>query len=410
MPAIRPFRALRYNPEVVSDLSRVVSPPYDVIDAQEQERLYQASPYNIVRLILGKQSSSDTDSDNRYTRARREFDAWQESRVLSRDQAPALYLVEHAFPDGGRTRSRLGFIALLELGDAVERAVYRHEATLAAPKQDRTKLLDAVPASLEPIFCVYPDAGGAIQARLHDLTAAATPSSRAAVNGETVRVWAVTEPSVIEEIRCVLAQVAVLIADGHHRFEVACAQRARYGALMSYFVSMEEPSLIVRPIHRVLQEGGAADLQALRSVCAVEQAPDLASIIRWLQGGGDQGRFGWYDGRALSRVTVHPERLARWLMAPSVPLPVATLDVSLLHGLILPELGLKNGTTGIRYAADTAAAVREVDAGEGRSAWLLRGIPLPQVYALASQGLSLPPKSTYFYPKIPSGLTINPLV
>ena len=113
MATIRPFRALRYNPEVVSDLGRVISPPYDVIDAQEQERLYQASPYNFVRLTLGKQSPSDTDLDNRYTRARREFDAWQESRVLSRDQAPALYLVEHAFPDGEASTPAWGSLRCL---------------------------------------------------------------------------------------------------------------------------------------------------------------------------------------------------------------------------------------------------------------------------------------------------------
>ena len=409
MVTIRPFRALRYNPELISDLGRVLSPPYDVIDADEQERLYQVSPYNIVRLILGKSSPRDTDQDNRYTRARRDFDAWQESRVLSRDPTPALYLIEHTFAEDGHARSRVGFIALLELGDAVERAVYRHEATLAAPKHDRMKLLETVPASLEPVFCVYPDAGGAMQARLRALIAGAAPTAHATMSGETIRVWAMTEPSVIQELGRALARVAVLIADGHHRFEVAYAQRARCGALMSYFVSMAEPSLVVRPIHRLVTLGPKATPEILEPLCRIEPFTDLAAVIRWLEDDqGERGRFGYYDGRALYGLTVRPDRAARWLMAPTVPLPLATLDLSLLHGLVLPELGVDKDD--IRYTADATQAVQAVDRLDAESAWLLRGIPLAQVYALASQGLTLPPKSTYFYPKVPSGLTIHPLV
>ena len=159
MPILEPFRALRYQPERVQGLSRVLAPPYDVISPAQQDALYHASPYNAVRLILGKQAPTDTDADSRYTRARRDFDAWRASGVLSQDAAPALYLIEHTFPQDGQRRTRLGFLALLRFTDPIERAVYRHEATLAAPKVDRTKLLEAIPANLEPIFCVYPDAG-----------------------------------------------------------------------------------------------------------------------------------------------------------------------------------------------------------------------------------------------------------
>ncbi len=404
MAAIRPFAALRYHPTVAGELSRLIAPPYDVIDPEEQEQLYGASDHNIIRLILGKQSPADSPSDNRYTRAKRDFAAWRTRGILRQDASPAYYLIEHAFQDDGATRRRLGFIALLQLDEATRGSVYRHEATLAAPREDRTKLLEAVPANLEPIFCVYPDAGAAVQALLEGVARRSAPTVTAELHGESIRLWAITDGSIIQDVTRRLEPLAVLIADGHHRFEVAFANRNRYGAVMSYFASMEDPALRVRPIHRLIQ-GPAIKKKALEGNCLVEPAENLSALTAWLSQAEGHGRFGLYDGSALYRVTVKPERMAGWLMAPSVPLPVATLDVSLLHGLLLPALGV-NGS--VRYVADASQALDAVRRGEGGCAWLLRGIPLAQVYALASQGMTLAPKSTYFYPKVPSGLVINP--
>ncbi|MBI2496184.1 MAG: DUF1015 domain-containing protein [Candidatus Omnitrophica bacterium] len=410
MAAIHPFRALRYSPDVIHDLSRVIAPPYDVIEAEEQERLYQASSYNIVRLILGKQYPTDTSEDNRYPRAAADFANWRKNQVLRQDPTPALYVIEHQFASGGAMRSRLGFIALLELGESIERSVYRHEATLAAPKEDRTRLLEAVPANLEPIFCVFPDRDGTVQGILRGLTKRERMTAAGTLHGEAVFVWVITDPDVIQQVTRQLSSVAVLIADGHHRFEVAVAHRARYGTVMAYCVSMEDPALEVWPIQRVVQYSSKASLQSLQGVCVVQPASDLAEVLRWLTAEGAEGRFGCYDGRGWSCVTVEPERLAAWLMAPPMPLPLAVLDVSLLHGLILPNLGADGADrAGVRYTAEVSQAVRMVDRGQGSSAWLLRGLSLKQVYALATQGLTLPSKSTYFHPKVPSGLMINPL-
>ena len=410
MAVVRPFRALRYDSSRVGGLSAVLAPPYDVIDAQEQDQLYTRSPHNVVRLILGKQSAADTPTDSRYTRSARDFAAWQEQGILRRDPIPALYLIDHSFQSAGACRSRLGFLALLEFTDPMERSVLRHEKTLAAPKEDRTKLLDAVPASLEPIFLVYPDEGGATQALLRSCLAAA-PDAAGSLGGEEIRLWAVTDPSVIQRVTVALEPSAALIADGHHRFEVACSRRSRHGALMAYFVSMEEPSLMVRPIHRVVSSDRRLEVEAFGGLCATEPVPDLAALTRWLDSERAPGRFGWSDGRVFYRLTVPSDRLERWLETSSVPTPVARLDVSLLHGLLLPSLGFSGAT--IRYAADARQALGELhgDSSAERygSVWLLRGIPLADVYQIAAQGLTLPPKSTYFYPKVPSGLAINPL-
>ena len=411
---VRPFCGLRYDLGRVGDLNRVIAPPYDVIGEEEQEQLYQVSPYNIVRLILGRQSAKDTDQDNRYTRAQRDFNSWRQSGILKCDAKPSLYLIEHSFVHAGTSRARLGFIGLLELRDALNGAVYRHEATLAAPKADRTKLLDAVPANLSPIFCIYPDAGAALQHAFQRVTSDVEPIARAMLHGESIRLWALTDPALIEQICRGLSSVAVLIADGHHRFEVAYARRDRYDALMSYFVSMEDPGLIVRAIHRVVARSSAEHLSKLRQLCQVEPMKELAALLQWLETGTGRGRFGYSDGQALYGVTLNSERMAQWLMAPPVALPLAMLDVSLLHGLLLPQLGLRSspttpeGESEIRYTADASEALRMANGG-GCAAWFLRPIPLSQIYALASQGMSLSPKSTYFYPKVPSGLTINPL-
>ena len=462
MAAIRPFRALRYNPQSIHDLSQVIAPPYDVIDPKQQEQLYRASRYNVVRLILGKQDPQDTPSDNRYTRARRDFEAWCGQGILQPDPVPALYLVEQTFHIQETSCTRLGFIGLLGLQGAMERIVYRHEATLAAPKADRTKLLHALPANLCPIFCVYPDAGRQVQSLLERAVERTAPIGQARLGGEALRLWALTSPELIEEIARRLAPVTMLIADGHHRFEVAYAHRDRYGALMSYFVSMADSGLVVRPIHRiipppaaapeapsacevddplsadaagggVIHHGGGHVLEVLRQLCVVEPVADLAVVTRWLQDPAPPeqrrvGRFGCCDGRQLYQVTLKPEALLAWLEHPSVAGPIASLDVSLLHHLILPHLAgspkahpatavhrvgswaleeLLRSNIAVEYTADAAQAIRAAGDRPGSWAWVLRGIPLADIYALASRGHLFAPKSTYFYPKVPSGLTIN---
>jgi uncharacterized protein (DUF1015 family) len=407
MVAIRPFCALRYDLGAVGDLTRVIAPPYDVISPEEQERLYQASPYNIVRLILGKQEAADTQTDNRYTRARRDFAAWCEQGILRADPNPGLYLIEHTFVSDGCSRRRLGFIALLELDGEVLRQVFRHEMTLAAPKADRTKLLQAVPANLEPIFCVFPDDGGAVQGLLEEVTQHASPLAQATIHEEGVRLWGLTDPPWVRDVVRRLSGVSVLIADGHHRFEVALAQRGRYGMVMSYFVSMAEPALVVRPLHRVIQQEGPVDVEALRRLGRLAPVNDLAALAQWLDESQGPGRFGFADGACLYRLEVSPDVVGRWLMAPPVPLAVATLDVSILHELVLPSLGSAAQSAKTEYTAEAAQAIEPARSGRASCAWLLRAIPLAQVFALAAHGLTLPPKSTYFYPKVPSGLALN---
>ena len=411
MVRISPFRALRYDPARAGELSCAVSPPYDVIDAPHQERLYAASPYNIVRLTLGRQSPTDTDDDNRYTRARRDYDAWCRQGILRQDAAPALYAIEHAFtpppltdPVGVR-RTRLGIIAVLDLDDGVE-GVLKHEQTLAGPKEDRTRLLEAVPANLEPIFCVYPDAVGGMQRQL--AAACQVPPTAATTLGtEGVRLWVIQDTNFIAAFKQHLTSLPVLIADGHHRFEVGFANRERCRGLMVYFVSMADPALVVHPIHRLLDR--APGPQALGSVCEVEPVADGPAALDWVLGqGAKQGSFGYCEGGTAYRVRVRPEARERWVVGSGQPSDLARLDVSVLHGLLFPAMGVSSEQ--VRYTGNPSEVWAALRSGSAKAAWLLREIPLAIVYKLAEAGHVMPPKSTYFYPKVPSGLTINPFV
>jgi len=403
MVCIHPFRALRYSREAVPELSDVLAPPYDLIDAAQQEQLYQTSPYNIVRLILGKQQPTDTDVENQYTRARGAFEAWCDQGILRQDPRPAFYVIEHEFQDGNDRRVRLGFSGLLQLDGELDRAVYRHERTFAGPKADRTKLLEAVPANLSPILCVYP--GGAVPGILRDVIHREPSIAQANLGTQALRVWAMTDPSLHQEIARHLASTAVMIADGHHRFEVAWAKRTRYPALMCHFVSMEDPALILRPIHRVARHAGRQIEATLRQVGTMEKVGDLRALMQWLSADGGAGRFGYYDGHTLYTIRLGARAVDRWLADSAMSPALATLDVSILHGLLLPHLGIAGN--GLQYVVGDAEAVKTVDRTPGYGAGLLRGIALQQIYDLAVSQQVLPQKSTYFYPKALSGLTLN---
>jgi uncharacterized protein (DUF1015 family) len=407
----------------VGELSRVLAPPYDVISGKQQAQLHEASPYNIVRLILGKDSPADTETANRYTRAGETFAAWCADGVLQPDLVPALYVTAHTFRDEqGAPQTRLGFTALMELDESTPQGVYRHEATLTAPKADRMKLLEAVPANLSPIFCVYPDEGARIHRLVQDVLAGTAPIAQASLPEEIVRLWVINEPDLMDALARHLASVAVLIADGHHRFEVAYATRHRYRALMSHFVSMGDPALIVRPLHRVVRLEPGREPAAVREFCALAPIGNLEALNRWLNAESSAGSFGYYDGRGLYKATPRSSARTQWQKTTRLAPALASLDVSLLHGLILPRLGVDptaitdeapgrdatGGVRGVQYVPQAHEALRAIDRGEADLAWFVRGLPLQQVYALAAQGLLLPPKSTYFYPKLLSGLTINP--
>ncbi|MBI4323065.1 MAG: DUF1015 domain-containing protein [Candidatus Omnitrophica bacterium] len=410
MVALAPFRALRYNPDRIGTLGPVLAPPYDVISPDEQEQLYQASPYNVVRLIYGQELPDDDERHNRYTRAKDAWARWRADGVLIREAQPAVYLCEQAFVWEGRPAKRLGVIALLDFEGSAGQ-VLRHEATFQGPKTDRAHLLEAVRANLSPVFCIAPDPQRRLHQCLEQITAQQPPLATARFRGDEVRLWAVTDPGAIGRIAGRLAGVRMLIADGHHRFEVALAHRHLSASVMTYVALREDPALVVRPIHRVLRAAPQQREQwrrQLEALCRLEPRASAEELMRWLSAAPGHGCFGYYDAGGFSAVSLREAVVAEWLLRPSVPPALAGLDVTILHQALLPRLPGANGQ-GCWYTPDHEQAIeRARQYGPDGCAWLLRPIPLAQVFAVAGEGLALPQKSTFFYPKVLSGLVFNP--
>jgi uncharacterized protein (DUF1015 family) len=420
MVAISPFRALRYNLDKVGSLSSVIAPPYDVISPEAQERLYRASPYNVVRLILGKQSAEDTQTDNRYTRAKKTFDEWIKEKIIVQDPKGAIYLYEHSFSWQGRVLSRLGFVAQLDFEGSVPGKVLAHESTFQEPKTDRAHLVDAVRANLSPVFCVVPDSDAKVFSLLDGWRSSRKPLAETVISEtkESIRVWAVDDKESIGRLKSALASHAVLIADGHHRFAVAFSKKELHPGVMTYFSCLADPALVMRPIQRVVKRASSmlsTWASALNSLCEVVELGSLKEVNEWLGKSDAPGLFGYFEKGRFYRLEVRREVIANWLMHPSVALPLASLDVSILHQLMLPRLASYEGADGgsvsyslCSYTPDSQEAVGMTEKDPALNcAFILRPISLSVVFSIASQGLTLPQKSTYFYPKVLSGLFIN---
>ncbi len=420
MVAVAPFRALRFNRSVVGDLSAVLAPPYDVISPADQDRLYNASPFNIIRLIYGREQPTDSETSNRYTRARQALGEWRRDGVLVRDEEPAIYVCEHGFSWNGRRVRRTGWIALLQLEGSWPDQVLLHEATFDGPRADRAKLIESVRAHLSPVFAIVPDDDQELTRLLEEITAGAPEATaqapdigRVGTEPEELRLWTVRDPRHIARFQRSMRPASVLIADGHHRLAAAVSKRDLCPAVMTYFARRDDPGLIVRGYYRVIGFGPEAGQQwriRLQDSCAIEPAAHHDDALRWLAAARGPGKFAVFGKGSSYQVSIKPEALTRWLNAPSVPAPLAPLDVSILHQLLLSKaLGSTNGAAGqIRYTPDPAKALELVEHEPDQWAWILRPVDLREVFEIAGRKLTLPQKSTYFYPKVVSGIAINP--
>ncbi len=434
MAEIAPFRGILYDPSRV-DASRVLAPPYDVIDAEERGQLMALDPHNAVRLIL-----PDGEGDAKYPEAARVLDAWLADGSLQRDARPALYRYHQVFTSaelGGRTVTRRGFIAAVRLHRFEERIVLPHERTLSGPKADRLKLMDATSAHFSQIFTMYSDPAGETDRAFAPAERRTPTLDGTTADGTRHVLWRVDDAETIGRVARHLAPLPLYIADGHHRYETMLALRdrmreraggasdprspAEFGTL--FLCNMDDPGLVVLPIHRLVS--GLADFQ-----------PDtfLAKVAPWFDatplGGAaldaDQVRTALADSSRLrpSFVAAFPGRdpvllALRASVSPASagvagPSAVSGLDVSVLHGLVLEQaLGIdraaQEAQTNIDYVKDTAKALRRVAAGEGQVAFLMHATRIDQVKAVADAGEFMPQKSTFFYPKIASGVVINPI-
>ncbi|HZS36282.1 MAG TPA: DUF1015 domain-containing protein [Polyangia bacterium] len=437
MAEIAPFRGILYDPKKAGRADRLLAPPYDVINDADRARLAALDPHNCVRLILPKDAQGG-DSDGKYAEAARELNAWLDEGVLRRDDAPALYRYHQIFKEpgegGARTFTRKGFICRIRLRRFDEGVVLPHERTLAGPKADRLKLKRATRCHLSQVFGLYSDPERSTDAPFEKLEREAPLLDGTTTDGVTQRLWRLTDAASQNKVVAALADKKVYIADGHHRYETMLALRdelraesggnprssVEFGTI--FLANMDDPGLLVFPTHRVVHGLESFDFARLiEGARAFFTADELkvtnAAAVRaeLAERGRRAPTFAAARGNRIVYLTLRGDvDLTR---VPSLvgPQVVRQLDVTLLHALIIEYvLGIDRAAqerqTNLRYVKDTAAALAEAGAPGVQAVFVMNPTPVAQVKAVADAGEVMPQKSTFFYPKLASGLVLNPIV
>jgi uncharacterized protein (DUF1015 family) len=452
MPTISAFRGVRYDLGHVGSLSNVIAPPYDVIDPELQDELYKKHPANVVRLILNRDEPGDDEHSNRYARAARFLRNWQREGVLFTEGDPAIYVYHQQFELDGRTVTRRGFMGRTRLEKFGEGNIHPHEETHGGAKADRFKLWKACRANLSQIFGLYPDEENAAQNILETAIVGQTPLEATDHQGTIHRVWPVTDIGVINQVTAAMAGKPVYIADGHHRYETALNIRDDLAAelvargeelpsdhpanfVLMMCVSMSDEGMLVLPTHRLFRGLPAMTADQLKAKLGEAfttepsgEGPDCAlSLWEEIEAEGEQGTLGFYtaedDRWTLARITdlgkrrmaeLSPEHCADW----------QGLGVSILHRLVVDTLlaGLKlPAPKYVRALAEVPVGLREGDAagrdltgqegsgGRFELAALVMPATVDHIRAISNAGERMPAKSTFFFPKLLSGLVINPL-
>jgi uncharacterized protein (DUF1015 family) len=412
MADVQPFRALHYDRDRVGGLQAVAAPPYDVIDAGQRGALLARSPHNVVEIDLPQ---SDGDP---YAHAASVFESWQQEGVLVRDDEPALWALaqDYTGPDG-RRRTRRGFFARVRVEDYGPGRIRPHERTHPGPKEDRLRLTRATNANLSPIFSLYDDPAGAAWGALAPHTEQA-PWGEVTDEDDTVhRLWRVADPAAAAAVHAALGDAELLIADGHHRYETARVFHAEGGAghVLMCLVALQDPGLTVFPTHRLLTGLDGDRRESLRAT--IQRDFEIAEVApEQLEPTGDGPvRMGYLDAhhRRPLMLTLRDPAIAAAAL-PDKPEPYRALDTAVLEAVVLEgALGMSEDDishlNGLDYARDTAQARERVESGAADAAFFMRSTPVSQVRDVAATGESMPPKSTYFFPKVLTGMVFNPL-
>jgi uncharacterized protein (DUF1015 family) len=421
MADIQPLRALHYDQALVGGLADVTSPPYDVIDAQQRETLLERSPFNVVAVDLPK--GGGESSPDPYATAGELFEAWQMQGIVVRDPEPSLWAHTQTYtgPDGQR-RTRRGFFCRVRIEGYGPGRVRPHERTHPGPKEDRLRLMRATRTNLSPIFSLYSDPENTAWKALEPATES-LPWGEVTDRDETThRLWRISDTQTIAAVRDATSDAELLIADGHHRYETASTYAEELGGdgehryVLMCLVALEDPGLTVFPTHRLVRgldpERQEALREALRRDFEIAEVP-LEQIAP--EPGTGALRLGYIDAhhQQAYRLTLKDQAIADAAL-PGFSEAYRGLDTGVLEALLLKgALGLSDDDishfNGLFYARSTDEAVTMVRSGEYDAAFLMRPTPVSQVRDVAASGENMPPKSTFFYPKLLTGLLFNPL-
>ena len=432
MPQIVPFAGLRYNLDKVKKLSEVIAPPYDVISPEMQDELYAQHPNNVIRLILDKILPTDDQENNRYTRTAKTLAAWKTENVLTKEAEPALYVYHQVYTVDGREFCRKGFMCGVKADPFGEGLVFPHELTLSGPKADRLMLTTTCETNFSQVFGLYPDDDGAIQKLLDAAVEGLTPIEAVDHLDVLNRVWVVTDKAVIDSVAAILGPLPIFIADGHHRYETACNYRkqvAEIGELtpdhpanfvLLMCVAMADPGLIVLPTHRLfpgVPEWSVEDLS--------EKLGDMF-LVEQIGKGPESAAKAWEKieaTRSQNMIALYTAKDQTWVVATlteagKVKMDEAAQDhhpewrelgVSILHRLLVDTILGLTDMEKPKYVHQVEEVVDELKTGNFPLAALVMPATVDHIRTLSLMGERMPPKSTYFYPKLASGLVFKPL-
>lgn len=404
MAIVKGFKGIRYNPERIEDFSKVLAPPYDVISPEEQETLYERSPYNVIRLDLAK-----GEGDSKYENAASMFRKWIDEKILIQDDDPSIYPYRQEFQWEGRTLTRKGFIAVIKIEDFSSKMILPHEMTFPKHKKDRLKLTEACRANMSPVFSVYSDPEGAIEAAIDEKIKDDPIFNASIEDGVLNSMWQISDPGLLSLIGHKMKDKSLLIADGHHRYETALEYRNMHAGtraaeggevpfdyVMMFLSRGEDEGLIINPTHRVAAHLEETDLDGLLGKLGADFKVSRQPLAEALSGLG-------YEEIVIAGKD--PESAYRLSPADGGS---GNLAVMLLHTKILGK-HLDEEKAGIVYTKFLDEALDMVHNGDSEIAFILPELRARDIFDVVMTGERMPHKTTYFYPKILSGLVFNPL-
>ena len=434
MAEIKPFPGIKYNINLIKEINMVIAPPYDVIDQYTQKKLYKKSPYNIIRLEYGLTNPEDGEANSVYTRAADEFNTWLEEGILLKDEQPALYLYELEFNVDDTKVIRRGFFACVKVEDFKEKTILPHEETLSKPKEDRLKLLRVCKANFSPIFGLYPDKQCILE-KIFDTLDHEADMDFLDEEENRHRIWTISDRSIINTLESLLKGKQIFIADGHHRYEtalefskeMATLNKKGYDYVMMGLVNIYNPGLLVLPTHRLVKnlkefnlkiflEKIAQDFtinefpfdknsreKAFHNMYEVLEKKSLSNNAFGLYGGNNC----FYlltlkDINTMNRSNLN--RSSEWKS-----LDVSVLQVMIMEKLLHIEEAQREKETHLTYARDEKFALEAVDTGSHQLAFFMNPTKVEEITTVAGGGERMPQKSTFFYPKLVTGLVINQL-
>ena len=423
MAAVSPFRGWRYNQETVGDMASVLCPPYDMINEENQEALKRQNQYNVIHLEAGEGLDWNTSAKEQYSATSNLFDRWRRDGVLQQDESPSYYLMRHSFPLCGKNMVRVGLIASVGLEDYAARQVLPHEFTQAPAIQDRVWLMESLSANISPIMSIYRDADGELDRVYHEIMIGAPEFDATDESGGATALWRITDPAVQSQIGEFFASRPIYLADGHHRYEAARqyqldrhaesnaakAPNLAHNFVMMTLIAFDDPGLVVLGYHRTLNGVPADKLANIKaklselfdSETLTGNSDALVKQVDRL--GANQRLLASVDSGGAAMLT-----LKESAVEPSWG-ALATSEAWVLEEQVLrPELG--DATLDhLDFMHDHEEAVAQAERGELQMVFLLKPFPLDAFESIVGGGQRLPRKSTFFFPKLPTGLVINRL-